>query len=64
MTSDKLPAVLTFSGKQSSLSVERALRQIRMLLMRLQMIELDEGKLQDCEVSLDDLALMIKAIER
>ena len=65
MTSDKLPAVLTFAGKQSSISMERALRQIRMLLRELsELANEDTSTFQECQASLDDLGLMIGAIER
>jgi hypothetical protein len=63
MTSDKIPAVLTFAGKQSSLSTERVLHNVMMILDK---FEGDYGTVTKAELgtAIDDVRLMMQAIER
>ena len=56
-----LPAVLTFDGPQSSISVYRALKQARELM---EMVMPDDGSNADkVQATLDDLELMMKAVK-
>lgn len=66
MMSNKLPSVLQGTGKDSSISMERALKQIQSLLQdHLDLLYCvgreDEGA---TEASLDDVETMLEAIDR
>lgn len=63
---NSIPAVLVFTGKQNSISTERAFNQIKSLLENY--AEFDLCKLGDeyarCEASIDDIDLMLSKIVR
>lgn len=61
MTSNQLPAVLTFNPPQSGIAVYRALKQARELI---EGIEPENDSHADIlNATLDDLALMMQAVE-
>ena len=60
MMSKHLPSVLQGTNGQSSISMERALKQIRDLLLYV-----DDASEEDrVNASLDDIDMMIRAIDR
>jgi hypothetical protein len=63
-TSNKLPAVLTFpDGKQSSISLERAIKNALEMLIEFDNTYTSGGKI-GLDAAIDDLELMLGAIER
>jgi hypothetical protein len=62
--SDRLPTVLVFEKPQSSISVHRALKNVREVLTEVATDIPDEGQFADrVQVALDDLELMIGAVK-
>jgi hypothetical protein len=61
MMSDKLPSVLT--DKINSISMERALKQIKELIENIEVKEGDDRLHDTINASIDDIELMLSKIE-
>lgn len=64
---NSIPAILHFTGNQSSISIERALNQIKSLLESYaccDQVQDDEAECDKIAASLDDIDLMLSKIER
>jgi len=60
MISNELPAVLQGRGRESSISMERALNQVKSLVEGI----VDDDLQDRVNASLDDLDMMLRAIQR
>lgn len=62
MTSNQLPAVLTFKPPQSSISVYRALKNARDVIEALHVDPAAEDLADRIQAAFDDLELMMQAV--